>query len=171
MLVGFKAQNHPQQKTNPMVDDRALPSDEFFVLNDRFRFTVDAAASEANAKCPKYWTATENGLLQEWAGQRVYCNPPYSNVRPWIEKAWQERLAEISVLLLPANRTEQPWWQDLIEPFRDRTGSVLATEFIKGRTRFLKPGAEEIKPNERPPFGCVLCIWTWECGPDLKNLF
>lgn len=24
---------------------------------------------------------------------------------------------------------------------------------------FLAPGATEIKPNERPPFGCCLLIW------------
>jgi hypothetical protein len=28
-LVGFKAKNHPQQKANPLVDDRALPHSEF----------------------------------------------------------------------------------------------------------------------------------------------
>ena len=31
-------------------------------------------------------------------------------------------------------------------------------EFLQGRVRFLKPGQTETKPNERPPFGCVLLI-------------
>lgn len=60
-------------------------------------------------------------------------------------------------MLLPANRTEQGWWQRHIEPYR-RAGS-LEVEFLKGRMRFLKPGQTEIKPNERPPFGCCLVIW------------
>lgn len=65
----------------------------------------------------------------------------------------------VIVLLLPANRTEQRWWQDGIEPFRDRPHGPLRTEFIRGRTRFIAAGDTEIKPNARPPFGCVLCIW------------
>lgn len=137
MLVGFKANNHPQQTryagSNPDVDDRALPLDEFDKLNRRFGFTVDAAASSENRKCDRFWTVANNGLLQPWAGERVYCNPPYSNIMPWVMKAWSERLAELIVLLLPANRTEQRWWQDGIEPFRDRAGSVLTVEFLPGR--------------------------------------
>ena len=169
MLVVFSSKNHPQQTryagSNPDVDDRALPVDDFAKLQDRFAFTVDAAASAHNTKLPKHWTAETNGLIQSWAGERVYCNPPYSNIAPWIRKAWTERQADLVVMLLPNNRCEQLWWMDLIEPFRDRVGSVLTTEFIKGRLRFLKAGQIAIKPNERPPFGCMLCIWSWKQGP------
>ena len=70
-------------------------------------------------------------------------------------------VAELIVLLLPANRTEQGWWQRQIEPMRDRALSPLVTEFLPGRLRFLKPGQTVIGPNERPPFGIVLCIWEW----------
>lgn len=62
-------------------------------------------------------------------------------------------------MLLPANRTEQSWWQLMVEPFRDRADSPLSTEFLKGRIRFLKPGQTAVGPNQRPPFGCVLLIW------------
>lgn len=165
MLLGFKSQNHPQQSryagSNPDVDDRALPLDVFSVFNQRFRFTVDAASSVENRKCDRHWTVKDNGLEQPWAGERVYCNPPYSDIEPWVRKAWNERQADLIVLLLPANRTEQRWWQDGIEPFRDRAGSVLQVEFLPGRLRFLKPGQQQIGPNERPPFGCVLCVWNW----------
>lgn len=173
MLVGFKSQNHPQQTrykgSNPDVDDRALTVDDFDLLNQRFRFTVDAASSIENRKCDRHWTVKENGLEQSWAGERVYCNPPYSDIGPWVCKAWKERLSQISVLLLPANRTEQGWWQEWIEPYRDRMGSVLSVEFLPGRLRFLKPGQVKIGPNERPPFGCVLCVWNWGCGPVFKE--
>jgi len=159
-LVGFKAQNHPQQTTRPDVDDRALPPEDFAPMQDRFGFTLDAAAASHNAKCPRFFTAQDDGLAQSWAGERVYCNPPYSNIRPWVEKAWCEPRAGVIVMLLPANRTEQGFWQDLIEPFRDRAGSRLRVEFLPGRLRFLKPGQTVIGSNERPPFGCVLCIWS-----------
>lgn len=64
-------------------------------------------------------------------------------------------------MLLPANRTEQGWWQRLVEPHRDR-GAGLRTEFIAGRLRFLRRGETEIAPNNRPPFGCVLLVWGAE---------
>lgn len=77
-------------------------------------------------------------------------------------KAWREISAELIVMLLPANRTEQGWWQEYIERFRDRPNSRLKVEFLPGRIRFIKPGKTVVGPNERPPFGCVLCIWTKE---------
>ena len=160
-LVGFKAQNHEQQVlvrgARSHVDDRGTTLDVFDPLHKRFRFTVDAAASPENAKLPRFWTAEDDGLEQDWAGERVWCNPPYSAIEPWCEKAWVSG-AELVVMLLPANRTEQGWWQRQVEPHRDRPGG-LRCEFLPGRLRFLKPGQKRIGPNERPPFGCCLLIW------------
>lgn len=161
-LVGFKAQNHPQQPRSDEVDDRALPQDAFDELNKRFAFTVDVAAAAHNAKLDRFYHRGNCGLSRSWAGERVYCNPPYSNITPWLVKAWREIGAELIVMLLPANRTEQGWWQEYIERFRDRPASRLKVEFLPGRIRFIKPGKTVVGPNERPPFGCVLCIWTKE---------
>lgn len=162
-LVGFKARNHPQQtrfsSTDEDVDDRALPSADFEKLQKRFSFSIDVAATGENAKLPRFYTKASDGLFMSWAGERVYCNPPYSSITSWVEKSWLETDASLIVMLLPANRTEQTWWQKLIEPYRDRPASPLRVEFLAGRTRFLKPNQTHIRPNERPPFGCCLCIW------------
>ena len=165
-LIGHRARNHPQQVAtrgpNNAVDDRATPPEIFGPLNERFGFTIDVAASAHNAKCERFYTATDNGLMQSWAGERVWCNPPYShpNLGRWLDKAWQQvTAAELIVMLVPANRTEQTWWQKHVEPFRDRSGSPLRTEFMPGRIRFIARGQSLIGPNERPPFGCCLLIW------------
>jgi phage N-6-adenine-methyltransferase len=167
-LVGVKARNHPGQVAargaRPDVDDRATPPEVFGPLHERFAFTVDAAASAANAKCPRYWTADDDGLAQSWAGERVWANPPYShpNLTAWTAKAWDEWKQGgpgLIVMLMPANRTEQRWWQELIEPYRDLPGSDLRAEFLPYRLRFLAPGQAETGPGERPPFGCCLLIW------------
>lgn len=172
-LVGFKAQGHKQQTryqgSNRHVDDRALPPEDFAPLQKRFSFTIDAAASAENAKLPKFFTHEQNGLAQNWAGERVYCNPPFSEIMPWVAKAWIETSSPLIVLLLPANRTEQVFWQDLIEPYRDRPGSPLRVEFWPGRQRFLRRGAASIRTNERPPFGCCLCIWSRELPTALEQ--
>ncbi len=161
MFVGFKAQNHPQQTgkrgARPEVDDRATAPEVFGPLHERFRFTLDVAAQPHNAKLERYFTPEDDGLAQSWAGERVWCNPPYSSIEPWIIKAWHS-LAELVVMLLPANRTEQGFWQRHIEPRRDAPGGVRV-EFLPGRMRFIASGAERIGPNERPPFGVCLVIW------------
>ncbi len=170
-LVGFQARNHRQQVgkrgANPLVDDRATPPKVFDPLHERFGFTLDVAASPHNAKCERYFTEEDDGLAQSWADERVWCNPPYSNIGAWVEKAWNEwwelddqGVPESIVMLLPANRTEQVWWQDMVEPFRDHRGRSLRTEFLRGRLRFICAGETEVKPNQRPPFGCVLLIWV-----------
>lgn len=167
-LVVYKSSNHPQQVGKRGATERDnLGTDPalFARLNERFRFTLDAAATHANAKCERYYTLEDDGLTMPWAG-RVWCNPPYSQIGKWVEKAWEESdRCELIVMLLPANRPEQGWWQDLVEPWRDK-GYGLHTEFIRGRQRFVMPGAEEIGPNERPPFGSVLLIWTLASGGD-----
>ena len=163
-LVGFRARNHPQQvslwSANDGVDDRATTLDVFGPLNDRFGgFTIDVAASPENTKVERFYHRGDDGLTKSWGGERVWCNPPYSNIAPWVAKANAEIDALVIVMLLPANRTGQRWWQDHVEPVRDRPGSRLRVEFLPGRLRFLAPGQSKIKPNERPPFGCCLLIW------------
>ncbi len=169
-LVGFKGQNHPQQTkrrgAKPEVDNLATTAEVFDPLHERFGFTIDVAALPHNAKCERYFTPTVDGLKQPWAKERVWCNPPYSNLEPWVEKAhheWRwmslaERRQSVIVMLVPANRCEQGWWQRQVEPFRDR-GKDFRVQFIAGRLRFIKHGHDRVEPNQRPPFGCALLIW------------
>lgn len=180
-LLRFSSRNHPQQTAKrgyemfpepesgfaitDSVDDRGTDPDLFRELDVRFNFTLDAAASHANHLCERYYTLEDDGLTSSWFGARVWCNPPYSDIAPWVRKAWVATdgvvvgRAELVVMLLPANRTEQGWWQDLVEPHRDR-GFSFRTEFLRGRRRFVMPGSDRIGPNERPPFGSVLLIWS-----------
>jgi phage N-6-adenine-methyltransferase len=162
-LSGFKAQNHPQQTgargALDEVDDRGTHPMYFDPWNARFGgFTLDAAAAPHNAKADRFFTRSEDGLAQSWAGEKVWCNPPYSDLRAWVSKAWREWGGTRGiVMLLPANRVEQKWWQELIEPYRGR--GWMDVEFLPGRMRFERPGVVIGPKGDRPPFGCVLVIW------------
>lgn len=160
-LVRFGARNHPQQiamrGANPDVDERATSPELFAELDARFGFSIDVCALERNAKCERFYSPAEDGLAQSWRDERVWCNPPFSDIEPWVVKA-AISCAELVVMLVPANRTEQGWWQRHVEPVRDRQGG-LKVEFLAGRTRFIRSGAEKVGVNERPPFGCALLVW------------
>lgn len=183
--AGIRPRNHPQQVRARQselfhesgcldsVDDRRSPRELFDPLHAEFAFTVDAAASADNALLPRYWTRVSDGLAQPWDGERVWCNPPYSAIQDWVYKADGEVTTggcPLVVMLLPADRTEQPWWQDVIEPRRDR-GLGIATRFIRRRVKFGlppdHPDADKGLANGKiggkyryPPFGCVLVIFT-----------
>jgi phage N-6-adenine-methyltransferase len=181
-LAGFKASNHPQQTGKrgavDAVDDRGTDQAFFDSLSERFGgFTLDAAAAPHNAKCREFFTVDDDGLAQTWSG-RVWCNPPYSDCGAWVRKAWaewggsdprvpMEHSAQHArdaapyriLMLLPANRVEQGWWQDDVEPFRDRPDSPLRVEFLRGRMRFDRPDWTPGPKGDRPPFGCALLIW------------
>ena len=149
------------------IDDRRTPDKLWRELDAEFGFTVDAAASRANAKCERFYDLASNGLAQSWGGERVWCNPPYSALAEFVRKAHLEVDAQVIVMLLPANRCEQEAWQRYIEPLRDgrSTGRRLETRFISGRTEFVGPDGER---SSHVPFGCVLVIWLADTreGPD-----
>lgn len=163
--MSFIPRTHPQQGSDERVDNRETPPEVFAALHARFEFTIDAAASAKNCKLPRYHDRARDGLAQSWSGERVWCNPPYSNIGPWVAKALHEVAAgcPLVLLLLPANRTEQGWWQDLIEPGR-RDGSI-EVEFLRGRMRFIAADDDRIRPNARPPFGVCLAIVRANAGP------
>jgi phage N-6-adenine-methyltransferase len=181
-IAKFRSSNHPQQTAkrgaSDQVDDRGTDPEFIRQLETRFgRFDIDVAASPQNAKADHFYTVEEDGLTKPWRGL-VWCNPPYSDCGAWVRKAWDEwhgsdprvprdhgyQLARDAapykiVMLLPANRTEQSWWQEWVEPYRDREGSPLHVEFLRGRMRFDRPSAVIGPKGDRPPFGCCLLIW------------
>lgn len=75
-----------------------------------------ASNAKANivVQAAKYFTLEADGLAHEWRG-RVYLNPPYSNVAPFVAKIHQEydagNVAEAIVLVNA--RTSSAWFQSL----------------------------------------------------------
>ena len=144
----------PLRGVTDSVDDRRTPPELFARLDREFDFTLDAAASPDNALCERYFALKDDGLVESWAGERVWCNPPYSFLPQWVAKADSETEALV-VMLVPANRTEQRWWQDIVEPQRDGRGRI--------ETRFLRRRVHYVHPNRRSqghaPYASVLLIW------------
>jgi len=127
-------------------------------------FDLDVAACAESHWAETYYNKERDGLLQPWFG-RAWGNPPYSDVAPWVAKAWREWTTRpdltVICMLLPAIKTEQPWWQRDVEPYRDgrhaKTGR-FETHFLPGRTAFARPGSGGVGQSGAP-FGCVLLVW------------
>ena len=63
------------------------PQNLYDELDAEFGFTLDVCATQENAKCERFFTKEQDGLVQSWKGERVWCNPPYGReVGRFIEK-------------------------------------------------------------------------------------
>lgn len=147
-------------------DEFYTPSLHFNLWHREFDFTLDAAATKESAKCASYFSKDSNGLAQSWGGERVWVNPPYSAITPWIIKSLQSVhpvmpasfRAKLVAMLVPA-WTDRAWWQDFVEPNRDGHGlSLVQTRFLK-RIRFGTPLDPEGVKSGSPAFWPVLLVW------------
>ena len=110
----------------------STPQDFFDNLNKEFDFTLDPCATPQNAKCKKYYTIQEDGLLQNWGGEIVFCNPPYGrHIADWVKKCYTESLKPNTqvVMLIPA-RTDTSYFHEYIY---HRAKEI---RFVRGRLKF-----------------------------------
>lgn len=111
-------------------DEWETPQNIYDILDAEFNFNLDPCATKYNHKCKTFYTINENGLDQKWAGYRVFCNPPYSNISAWVEKAFREtRNDNTLVVLLIPSRTDTRYFHDYIYQRAE-------IRFIKGRLKF-----------------------------------
>ncbi len=122
--------NARPKKESQDNDERFTPPDLLLKLHAKHSFTVDIASSPlapASKILTRYFTKQMNVLQYVIPDhERVFCNPPYSDIWTWVDFLWRQPC--FSLLLVPA-WTDRQWWQKLIEPYRDRPGSRLHTEF------------------------------------------
>lgn len=91
-------------------------------------FILDVCATPDNAKCAKFYTKEQNGLIQPWRGA-CWMNPPYGRaIGLWMAKAWASSREGATVVCLVPARTDTNWWHDYA-----MRGQI---EFIRGRLKF-----------------------------------
>jgi site-specific DNA-methyltransferase (adenine-specific) len=117
------------------------PRDLYSALDAEFQFNFDP--------CPIDGTVDGTApLFSEWAGKRVFCNPPYGpQIRSFLERASE---AEVAVFLIPA-RTDTRWFHELVLP------TAKEVRFVKGRLKFgdAKTGA---------PFPSMVVVFARNLG-------
>lgn len=100
------------------TDEWATPDDVYRTLDNEFLFVDDP--------CPigGVW----DGLYRAWQTP-AFCNPPYSEIKDWVKKAFEESKRGITVVMLIPSRTDTRWWHDYVM-------NAAEIRFIKGRLKF-----------------------------------
>lgn len=100
------------------TDEWSTPKEIYNALDQEFHFDFDP--------CPL--GGGVDGLTIEW-GSSSFVNPPYSQLRAWCKKAYEEYQKGKTVVMLIPSRTDTIAWHEYC---------MKATEirFIKGRLKF-----------------------------------
>lgn len=129
-------------------------------------FDIDLAASPENTVCSKYFTEEDNALMQNWkvGDGWNYCNPPFSDIEPWVAKAYYEAMTNgaQTIVLVPAS-VGSNWWAKFVH-------EKAMVYFMNGRITFV--GAKDPYPKDtallfyspNSPYSHADCynIWTFK---------
>ena len=134
----------------------STPPEVFNALDMEFGFGFDVCAEHETAKCAYYWTIEDDTLSKDWAEDAksqipgaglieigaIWCNPPYSKITPWVEKAIEaQRNGRITVMLVMCDPSVK--WFSLAQQY------VSETRFVTdGRLAFLKNGVPQKGNNK-----------------------
>ena len=154
-------------KTNPEYRDRTrTPAYVFDALNDEFSFSLDVAALPETALLPWFLTPEINALAVDWRDYApfggvfwAWCNPPYSDIRPWVVKAMEQQKCGIGTVMLVPQDQSGEWYQPneaselrLITGYYDERG-----RWRSGRIAFINAETgKEMKGNNK---GSMLLIF------------
>ena len=119
---------------------------------------LDVCAAPNTAKSKNYLSLEEgnSAFKQSWSDIN-YCNPPYSDISPWVEKSYGESLSGSVTLMLIPDKTEVGYTR-LARHYAD---TVIHMPF---RLNFLRPDGSEFLDTkgkkQGPKFPVCVYIFT-----------
>lgn len=147
----------PAQKPRRSRQDWATPADFLAAVKRRLcigRFNFDLAATAANRVEECYYGPESSfgtdALDMNWSrydkGLWMWCNPPYTDIRPWVAKAADESTRGAQIAMLVPASTGSNWW-------RDHVVNDAYVVYLNGRLTFA--GATAPYPKD-----CALLLYT-----------
>ena len=118
-------------------------------------FAIDLAADSTNAVAVKYYSELDNALYHSWEGIEgwAWCNPPYSDITPWVKKASEECVKGTKIALLVPASVGSNWWRDYVH-------KKAQIYFLNGRLAFMRD-----KPKWLYPKDCALLLYGEKVTP------
>jgi len=90
---------------------------------------LDVSSTHRNAKFEAHLTKEDDALTKDWR-LNFFMNPPYSQIRLWMKKAYSEHLKNnVDGLILVYSKTDTKWWHEFVE-------GKSEVHFIQGRLQF-----------------------------------
>lgn len=144
-----------------LSDEWETPQELFDELNKEFNFDIDLCATRENSKCDAYYVDYLNANYIDW--DVGFMNPPYSNPKPFIEKAWEDSKHCKIVCLVKCDPSTKWWatfWQYVPNIPRGYRGSKPGCEvrFFPKRIKFTPPKGWEGRASS-PSFPSALLIF------------
>lgn len=137
------------------------PDTFFQQLDQEFHFTLDPCCQAYSHKCKKYYTSEMDGLSRSWAGERVFCNPPYGReIGNWVRKCYEEaQNPNTTVVMLVPARTDTRWFHNYIYQKKN-----VEIRFLKGRLKFINRCLSSDNPTgnfqtQSAPFPSMVVIF------------
>lgn len=129
-------------------------------------FDIDVAASRQNAKAFEFIDKEKNGLLAPWSVEPLHtyawCNPPYTGIEKWLDKAISESNRHVTtIMLLPAS-IDTKWFH------KARLSDRCSIGFGAGRIRFVDPRTGEMGRN--PAIGNIIIVVSLLPTLHLNNI-
>ena len=149
MSKGYLGSTTPKENK----DNWSTPIEIFNTLNLGFDFDCDVAADDKNHKVDLcYFTEEDNALEQEWMDCN-WCNPPYSDIQPWVNKAAEEsNKGRTTVMLIPSD-TSTDWFNTCWDTASD-------IWFVHGRISFISSlTGKPVSGNNK---GSMVVVWDGE---------
>lgn len=137
-----------------LSDEQYTPKSIFDAL--KITFDLDVAAplgGSPHVPTKQFYTIEDDGLAQNWAG-KVWLNPPYSMVTPWVDK-FIENGNGIALLVVSRSKWFAKLW--------DSSDVIVNTSY---NLKFDRPNG--MKPNSIS-FQTFLFAMGNECSEALKN--
>lgn len=152
----------------------------FGAIDAEFMFCLDAAALPETALCEKFLTPTIDALSVDWSdfisprirAPFVWLNPPYSDIKPWVDAAIRHQKDGIGTVMLVPQDTSAEWYpSDTASEVRHITGYYDGKgKWKNGRINFINKGTgEEMKGN---PKGSMIIIFRpgWVGKPVVRDV-
>ena len=134
------------------------PQPVFDTLNNIYNFEVDICCVPETAKCDRYFTEQADSLSFRWhklrdiKGKYIWCNPPYSDPKPWVCHAIDAQLNGVGVVMLLNNDTSVGWYAEALI-YASKVTIITAspkdiTEYSSGRLAFANKGVIKNQNNK-----------------------
>lgn len=164
----------PRQKPGRSKQDYCTPPELLAAVKARLcigSFDMDVAASVENAVCANYYDELMDALGPcQWKvtdGGWVWCNPPFKDIKPWVDKAAWEAYNGANVAMLVPASVGANWWVQYVEPCAYQV-------FLNGRITFVgqpTPYPKDCALLLYTPWGFTGHeIWPWRARLDVSEL-